>query len=180
MSNWCSNELYFWSADASETKRLYDDVSNLMNGRNAVALSEITSFYGDDDEIGGRGTCYSVNFEKNAVYMYCETAWGPSDDLFDFIAEHYKKMKYVYMAIEPGCDVYVNTDRPNKPRFFPQKYILDEENEGMMFFSNAKELLAKLNELQETHIRTLKAAKKYASDWNCSHDEYLAIHVFNE
>jgi hypothetical protein len=58
-----------------------------------------------------------------------ETAWNPLPEVYEKFAEKYG-LSFVYIADEPGCEIYVNTDIEGK--FFTDRYILDYfEVEGL-------------------------------------------------
>ena len=179
MSNWCASEVKYTSNDTAAVKQLCKDICEVSNNK-MIEIAKLTSFYGNDEDIAKRGCCEFLDFDekKNVVHLFFETAWGPYDDLYDFIADHYRGMRYVYVAIEEGNEVYINTDKSKT--FFPQRYILDDEEDGMQFFNNVEELLEAFNAKMGTHLRTLTAAVKYAREWSDTHDEYLSIHEFED
>ena len=55
-----------------------------------------------------------VKSDNDMEYFTIETedAWGPKTDAFDLIMSdpRFDRLQYVYIAEEPGCGVYINTD----------------------------------------------------------------------
>lgn len=62
--------------------------------------------------------------------VYYESKWYPTIEAWNLVLEPYG-VKQVTIAEEPGCDVYINTDKDGV--FFIDKYMIDiytEENDG--------------------------------------------------
>lgn len=182
MSNSCDNDVFFFSEDKEAVRQLFDDLTLIQKNKalyGQTKVADVVEFYdGDPRNFDHRGSMDYVSFDekKNAVFVYFETAWGPNEGLFNFIASHYNGMRYVYSSIGINDGIYINVDRSR--RFFPQRYILDDEDEGMLLFNNAKELLKEFNKMTGTHFRSVKAAAQYAREFNETHNKYLAIHKF--
>jgi len=50
------------------------------------------------------------------------SAWSPIFDTYNMISKAYE-LEYVLLAEEPGCEIYINTDKLGQ--FFQDKYLLD-------------------------------------------------------
>ena len=57
-----------------------------------------------------------------------ETAWSPTVEMWDTILEKYPGVLSVFVAEEPGCDYYINTDENR--RFYDYSYRVDMGYEG--------------------------------------------------
>ena len=79
-------------------------------------------------------------------YIYSEDAWGPNPEVFELMLK--KKfsgcgLKLCFLAEEPGCCVYVNTD--NSGRFLSDKWVLDDFNSFHEYFEADEDLIDFLN-----------------------------------
>lgn len=61
-----------------------------------------------------RGLIYAVELEDDGetVYIGAECAWNPYYDTMEVLLnEKYKGLSFVMRAEEPGCEIFINTDR---------------------------------------------------------------------
>ena len=104
--------------------------------------------------------------------LYYESAWAPMIDGFDWLIQrHYQTLAQVTIAEECGCEVYINTDVTG--RFFPDKYVLDIEDDDVSYCESEKEVVNIFNDYitnPNKKCKTIKDCYRYLS----IHDGYLS------
>lgn len=83
----------------------------------------------DTTGIGLRGTVGYMEYLEDAILLSTDTTWLPLTDAYNKIADTYG-IKFVMQSIEPGCNVYINTDTDGI--YFPDKYIINMTDEGII------------------------------------------------
>jgi len=64
------------------------------------------------------------NFSNRSYFtLEVETAWAPTDALWEAIVEQYDGVSYVYLAEEAGNQIFTNTDATGL--YFPERYLLE-------------------------------------------------------
>ena len=100
----------------------------------------------------------------------CFDAWEPNHELFDSILEKfYPSITYELMAEEPGCEVFINTDKTGK--YFPYRYriVLDRGNDEELIEKRCENIekvnafLASLTS-QKTHLKNLDQVEDYLNE----------------
>ena len=92
----------------------------------------------------------------------------------------YKDLGFVYIAEEPGCDLYVNTD--TEANIFTDKWLVEFRENGDCIDSDyyaedeEGELLERINKHTKKKFKTLKEAV----DFSCTEDgsDILGLHEF--
>lgn len=104
-----------------------------------------------DDEIHDRNFNYiggsldnfsepEYHGDKGHMFLYMTTRWSPMIDGFNkLLARGFINLKGVYIAEEPGCGIYVNTDLEHK--YFVDKYLIYDDLVGSEYYSDDKSLL---------------------------------------
>jgi len=136
MPNYCSSKYAFFANDENigELKRLHDCLtdtiavlSQVKNDFEPGCLGKVAIEHGIDPKcIPCRGGInYLSNFEAESGYftLDTETAWAPMDELWEAVISRYSGISYVYIAEEPGLEVYINTDVEGT--FFTERYLFE-------------------------------------------------------
>jgi len=136
MANPCSCRYAFYADNESKSEllRLYNKLSAIMKPASVVKSSDDPSWLGNVaiahdlnmEVIPCRGSIEDLgDYEPSSDFftLECETAWAPMDKLWETVVAQYKGIAFVYIAEEPGSDIYTNTDVDG--RFFPDRYLLE-------------------------------------------------------
>jgi hypothetical protein len=130
MPNWTSNSIAFYQEDGGNDllEAFYTDIERYQNFADVNgSLSNWCGHYLiaskiNPDDLSCRGFFTNCELHDSHVRIDMESAWSPLPEVYDLLAEKYNLL-YVYIADEPGCEIYVNTDVEG--RFFTDRYILD-------------------------------------------------------
>lgn len=137
MPNWCNNRIGFITdnANVKELERLYNTIYSLWKTPAInVWLEEIALIHrlnsakiSCEDEIS-----YIGDYENGDTRFRISTitAWEPTNELWDAVIKQYTGIRYVYVAEQQGCDIFVNTDI--KGICFPERYVM-YANTGIWF-----------------------------------------------
>lgn len=157
MPNWCSNQVTYYSENADNVAKIlhaYNDVCSIVGPTYCSIRMEDLAWALDPKAQNKYNTPLSIIFNRCFI-AFCdglvhkndgryhisfdiETAWGPSDEAFHCIAE-LSGTKCVYIAEEPGCDVYINTDWNGE--FYTEKYLFEDAVcDAREYFEASKEL----------------------------------------
>ena len=112
------------------------------------------------DQISCRGFLQEepqLSPDKKSIRFFVESAWGPLDELWQLMAA-LCEVEVDYIAEEPGCEIYINTDVSGQ--YFSDRYILFDENTGCDYFANEKHFLEAFNELTGQDSHSFAEAKK--------------------
>ena len=136
MPNWCTSRCGFFCADEhkNELARLYKNLSAVLetpsevkNGFELGWLGKVAIHHGLDwQEYSCRGTIEELGeFEPgdNFFTLDSETAWAPTVELWEAVIAQYEGVSFIYIAEEPGSDIFVNTDVEG--RYFTDRYLID-------------------------------------------------------
>ena len=140
MPNWCSNSIAFYHEGGGRTilEAFYMDMQKYLEYTEPKTRKKsdwvghwLQSNRVNTDNLYTRGFFTSCELNADHVRVDMETAWAPLPEVWDLMAEKYG-LAYVHISEEPGCEVYVNTDRAG--RFFTTQYLLnyfDVDNLGL-------------------------------------------------
>lgn len=110
---------------------------------------------------------------------------------WDKILKHYKNISYVYLAEEPGNELYINTDRtgliyPERFKFFfqyenlkvAQKAFpnLKVDNGVSVYFKDSKELINYIQDISGKYFSNFDEILKFIE--NLDYD-YIGVYKFN-
>ena len=135
MPNWCSTNFTF-EGEKDEIARFHKRLNQIISAESVINnencwLGNVVVGYGFDcKKIPCRGHIDDVIDDivigGDSAYfcLSTTTAWVPLLEMWDFILKgEYPSVSYVYLAIEPGCGIYINTDTSGK--HYNEKYLLD-------------------------------------------------------
>ena len=122
MPNWCDTT-YKAVGTKEQVKKFYDLATKAWEGRSEKHPNAREGWLGTFvDILGGPEEAYARGWMLDEPYMrddfedyaectiYCETAWSEPEQWRHFIEEKIDGLKIFYVAIEPGCGVYMSND----------------------------------------------------------------------
>ena len=135
MPNWCYTQYIFYTENNNyhDLERFYNIIKNNIDaesqpGRNYENrwLGKIAEVHNiATDEIPCRGSIEYLshyNTGDTSFALDTETAWIPCTQLWEVLLTHYNDVKFVYLAEEPGMELFINSDVDEN--YFDQKYLL--------------------------------------------------------
>ena len=183
MANYCSNSVTYYSDNQGQILNLYlrlRGVTESLGGMEmgSIQAKQLLAELGVDPEIieklDGRT---SINYlgllvedEKPVgVQFDAESAWSPCDDFADILLRAIYPdrgdIEMVYIAEEPGCEVYVNTDVDH--RFYKTVLVMNviagEINDSYYYnmdeLNDAFDMIKKLTGYKPSKLADLDDAK---------------------
>jgi len=136
MPNWCSNTYAFYTKDEDkrELQKLHKKLLAILDVKSETKndfepgwLGKVASHHGLDwEKIPCRGHIELIDEydgECSFFKIYTETAWCPTEELWEAVISQYEGVSLVYTAEEPGCEIYVNTDACGT--YLVDKYLIE-------------------------------------------------------
>jgi len=184
MPNWCDTKFVFYG-NKNEILEFYNRLKRILDSPNHISnefkkswLGNILMDYGfdwenapcrgnvddiaDDVTVEGNEACFSLN---------TTSAWSPLTEMWDLILKkEYPSVKYVYLAIEPGSGIFINTDTSGK--YLTEKYLLDLVLPEEMckedvdvdiyeFYDSPEEILEELEKRIRKKFKSLDEAREF-------------------
>ena len=158
MPNWCYTNYAFKGKGLDKFKNsilpILDEASR-EKGCNYF-LGDLLDNYNipkDSGVMEGYGCRGWINYyEDNGDWLSIdvEDAWGPHTEVFDAILTKFPDVDYVYMAEEPGCEIYINTDTSGD--YFDIRYraVFEMDDKDIWedaWFTTKEEAMEWLNEM---------------------------------
>ncbi len=203
MPNWCSTNFTF-EGKKDEILEFHKKLNKIIskgataeNNSNNGWLGNIVIGYGfDPQEVRCRGSVDDVPgdvvVKGGSAYFSLSTtsAWEPLTDMWDLIIKrYYPSVSYVYLAIEHGTKLYLNTDTSGK--HYNEKYLLDlcipekvfgKQIDTYEFYEDLEELLADLKQLTGKRFENIEKAVDFLrnkvegveEDWIIAIGEFTA------
>ena len=175
MPNWCKTNITFFSENEDQITKLNDALckldageSLLPNGFGNLWLGNILHYFGFKwQDISCRGSISLIGILSKDTdrgfhfEIEQEDAWDANTEVWEEILskEEFSDVNYVYMAEEPGCNMYVNTD--SSSLFYDARYTVDVCLNGKFFndktcdytqeyFSTENDCLAYLRKISDS------------------------------
>ena len=135
MANMCSNKYAFFTNNESkaELMRLHKNLSAIIEPPNAPKdydarwLGNIAIWHEIDRSMiscrGYAGELEDYDPNSNFFTLETDTDWSPTDELWEAVIALYDGVSFVYIAEEPGSEIYVNTDIVGT--YFCDRYLLE-------------------------------------------------------
>lgn len=126
MANLCIST-YRITGEASELDALYELMSRLEKEKeNGNWVGHIVEALNEKipEHLYVRGWWDELEREEDCISFSLESAWEPLYEAWDFICGKFKTFTAYFMGEEPGCEVYLKRDNPDKG-WFPDNYYLD-------------------------------------------------------
>ena len=146
MPNWCYTDIVFYSPCKSEIENFKTNIENALanpvckdgeakNWQGHIPRAFNLNIEGERGFVEYVGDIEETSYLGSNLYNFTirqEDAWAPHTDMYDtYIQALGLDIDCVYLAEEPGCEVYVNTDEAGI--FFPYRYIVDNSYETEYF-----------------------------------------------
>ena len=189
MPNWAFTS-YVLEGEEREIKQLDKILTTLSKRKTPKVKSDFNQHWlgclvhelgGDWNKIYCRGSWYEKERNGNTLKLCTETAWGPMNEVFDFICQKFPSIKYYYASEEDGMGEYYTNDVEGK--YFPDRYHIDlcdpDENYDSDYFKTFDELLRWLNEKYKptTPLRTEEDIENLDDEWReKSDDAFINLH----
>lgn len=190
MANICCDDVYFYSETNPENlNALWEDLESSIVFCHNEDLAKIGNLFQIKnicpDGISLRGTVNYMERNDDNILLSTSAAWTPLYDAYQAIANAYQ-LSFVMQSIEPGCNIYVNTDHSGM--YFPDHYILSVDEEDFVtpagvlvydkleygeLFSNDKAVLERFMELGY-HADTIEELNQLLENTG------IEIHVFTD
>lgn len=177
MPNWCSTSIMF-DGEIEEIKRFREELESIIKGPAKMAnsfgdgwLGDIVIHYGYGwKEVPCRGeVSYIGDLEDQDngfgnFMITTTTAHAPLIETWDLVISNYSEIDYVYIAEEPGCQVFINTDTEGV--YFKERYRVDVEIPKEIFGKKHQYIVA-----LQTEEELLILFKKITGQEFESHDQ---------
>ncbi|MBO5168030.1 MAG: hypothetical protein J6B49_02905 [Phascolarctobacterium sp.] len=194
MANHCSNCIAFYGNDLDKLENfrtLMDDKCEFIRDfAMKCGYSEEETFRFTD----GRDTFVEVsdvvNRDDTSYYFIIQTesAGTPNVEAFSKILEerYSNQIDFVYCSVEPGSEIYVNTD--TNGRFFSDQYHLDFCINGeyvMEYYSIFKEVVEvlreKIPEMEFSNYDSVDEINDRVQNWLIDKpDDYFNLYEYSE
>ena len=130
-------------------------------------------YYVGEPHIGHKPSCSEC--DGSYFTVDASEAWAANVDAWDKIADKLG-LKYVYCAVEPGCEIFVNTDIYGIA--FDFDYYFENEN-GTWYPVNEEELVKIFNEEYSTDCSSYEDCEKEAGKIRHETNEWCTIARFD-
>ncbi len=201
MPNWCNTTYAIYGNSESEIQEIKDFFDNVLqtplecfmgygDASKNWAGRLLLSAGIDPDNISCRGFIqYVDDIEEGCSDLYYvkieqEDAWGPVPDVYDLLlSEHfnnYPDLGYFYIAEEPGCEVYINTD--TEGLIFTDHWYVEFRKKGECIDTEyyesgeEKDMLEDINKHVGRTFESIKEVYNFCSTEEGS--DWLSIHKF--
>lgn len=122
-----------------------------------------------------------TKLRKNTITFSTETAWGPCNEVFDFIREKFKSLRYYYMSEEGGMGLYVTNDGAGfyyPDRFAVEVYSIQEEC-LTEYFKNLDDALDWVSIYSGKKITSVEGIKALSKEWQKENKyAYCCLHEY--
>ncbi len=160
MANYCANSIYFYGSDKKLLTELWKKIDECIDNRENRSVKKLLLLHGytqdEADELAD-GRDYFTYLDDSVTacgkdeYSFCaetESAWEPGMDAFeDLLVRKYRnKIKMVYQSEEPGCGIFVNSDKDGI--YFTDRFRISwcyNDKYGTAYFSDWEETVEDLN-----------------------------------
>lgn len=189
MANECSTK-YMFFGDTEHIADLQEKILKVQETKE-TSLHTLAELYAVNlSDIPCRGHISYMDMWNNdgtALMLETITAWNPQTELFDaVIHKHYldanenRLIDFVYIAEEPGFNIYINTDTEGE--FFPDRFYIDScvnNNYASEYMEKEEDVITWLKETFKAlpEFTTLKEFEDCKSAI-LGEDDYINIHEF--
>lgn len=130
MANICENTIVLFSTQRDELQCLYNVVQGIIECNSPATVTAVLEKHQIDNidpwDEQVIYNCSSLSKKEGYFYFYLNTKskWCPCMSLIEtLLMECYRTIEFYYCSAEPGCSIFINTDR--KRTFLDAKYYLD-------------------------------------------------------
>lgn len=199
MANWCYTEFTFVGKE-NEIKDFCDKIKSftskerLPNGFGNDWLGNIVDGFGFNwNRIDCGGQALSVTevekyLSEAKFSVNVMTAWRPMTKMWDKVIEkYYPSIRYVFLAEEPGNEIFINTDKEGA--FYLDKFYMDldlpdkYEYESTYYCTSEKGVVETLNSIfgysYDNYEQCIKAVEEELDKEEYRDKEYyVSVHKF--
>ena len=134
MANICCDDVYFYSESHPEyLTALWEDLETSITfcrNEDLAWIGNLLQLKGISTEgLSLRGTVIYIERNPDNILLSTSAAWSPLYEAYHAIAEAYQ-VDFVLQSIEPGCNIYINTDHSGQ--YFPDHYAVSMEDEAFL------------------------------------------------
>ena len=191
MPNWCFSS-YVLEGNEQEIKKLNKTLDKLMSRKQPAVKSDfgnnwlgclVNALGGDWHKIYCRGTWDDKNLTGNILRLTTETAWGPMNEVFDFICEKFPSIRYYYASEEPMMGEFFTNDKEGK--YFPDRFQIElctpKDNYDNEYFLTLGDALRWLTEnySPDSPLRSEEDVEALCDKWQEENeDAYISLHTY--
>ncbi len=181
MPNWCETRFTF-EGKKDEVLKLYEKIKYLLSNKASSCVESSGNWLGhiliehgfDWTDAPCRGSIddfSEVTLKEDKAYfeLIVTSAWEPLTKMWDLIIEkHYPSISYVFLAIETGAGLFINTDISGK--HYTEKFLLNlvlpeevsgEEIDIYEFYDTEQDLLDELKEITGEEFGNLNEVRAF-------------------
>ena len=176
MPNWCFTQ-YAITGERKEVRSLYNKMKILQerktplvpNGFGTTWLGCLVKSPGKDPTgVYCRGQWSNLKLSDGDVLTFdTEHAWSRPCEVEDLIRSRYPSLDIYFLEEELGMEIFQTNDEGGT--FFPETVILDDESDGMEYFTVA-EALKRISELKGAPVTDWEEAEEFLYKYNLAQD----------
>lgn len=134
MANICCDDVYFYSQSNPEhLAALWEDLETSIvfcRNEDLAGIGNLFELKGiPTEDFSLRGTVISMERNQDNIFLSTSAAWFLLYDAYHASAEAYQ-VDFVMQSIEPGCNIYINTDHSGQ--YFPDHFAVSIEDESYL------------------------------------------------
>jgi len=179
MPNW-SYTNYAVRGPEEEVGKLYETMKELQemkkplveNGFGVTWLGcLVTKLGGNPQTVYCRGSWSNLRKKEgddSVLFFDSEHAWSRPSEVEDLIMKEFPGLETYFLEEELGMDIFQTNDTYGE--FFDQTVIIDEESDGMEYYS-MEDAMKRLSELKGEPITDWEAAEAFCDAINAAQDE---------
>lgn len=180
MPNWCFTQ-YAIHGDSEQVKDLHDRMTKIASMQEPLIPNGfgpnwlgclVKDLGGNPNAVYCRGTFKEVKLSEDGTVLTFDTehAWSRPEEVEELILAFYPEstMSLYFIEEELGMEIFQTNDESGQ--FFPQQVIIDQEEEGMEYFT-MEEALKKMTELAGKPIGDYETAQQFCEQHNNEEDE---------
>lgn len=204
MPNWCMIDYCFYGNKES-VKKFKQDIDEFTsknykenefgtNWLGNIVLGYGFPYEGNDFEFRGKIDEIHMDEDDEKLFISISTAWSPKPEMWDAIIDKHftntdggRELDYVFVAEEPGFEVYVNTD--TEGTIFHERYVLyvgdipEQKDYEMIIIENDEQLIATVNRIFNVENTTVEETFEFvrnraAEVYEENEDASLALYKY--
>ena len=185
MPNWCYTS-YAIDGKRKEVQSLYSRMNRLEKRRKPLVSNTfgktwlgclVTLLGADWQKVYCRGYWYNLQYEGETLRFTTETAWGPMDEVFDFIKSIYPSLNIYWQAEEDGWCIYATNDKEGK--YFPDRYKI-EANSEIEYYATLEGLCDHVSKIVGKTVTNMDEVNAAIEEWNNATDDNDVMIYLNE
>lgn len=195
MANCCMTDIAIYIDECTEAPEALAQLANLQGKLKEIWKGPDSKFIweGKVAELFGipvagsncRGEIYGITFEDSYIFICQDDAWCPKVDFWNqILSRDYPDLCLCYIAEEPGCEIYINTDPTGN--FFPDAFSVSYWSEGgsrygeegSFRYMSDKEMLEDWETRTGRKFDSVEALRAFAAEASDGENSYIVIHEF--